>query len=461
MSSEYGRRDFLKMGAAVGSGLALGSMAVSGCANNSRVLTTKAKQLQAAPIEVVRVGVVGVGGRSISLIRPLLHIPNVEVKAVCDIEDWKIERAQDWVTKAGHPKPDGYCCGEWGFKKLCARDDLDLVVTATPWNWHVPVCVEAMKNGKHAATEVPAAVTIDGCWELVETSEKTQKHCVMLENTCYFREALMILNMVRKGLFGEMLHGEAGYQHYRINFCVLEKEGRLNWCGEHSRTRNGNLYPTHQMGPVAQWLNVNRGDRLDYMMSMSTKSRGMNIYAAEHELLGPDHPLAKMKYALGDINTTLIRTVNGCTITLYHDVQSPRPYDLIFRAQGTKGLAMGAQNQIYIHSRTPRNIGRGHTYEPMLETYSDEFEHPLWKAMESKAKKLGGHGGSDFLEMYRLVRALQTGTRTDYDVYDAADWSVISELSERSVANRGKTQDFPDFTRGAWKTREPLGIVEA
>jgi hypothetical protein len=233
---------------------------------------------------------------------------------------------------------------------------------------------------------------------------------------------------------------------------------KLSWAGKHAVERNGNLYPTHPIGPVGQWMNINRGDRFDYLVSMSGKSRGMNVFAAEK--FGRDHELAKMNYALGDINTTMIRTVNGKTIMLYHDVQAPRPYDLIFRCQGTKGISMGTRNEIFIHGRTDKAGGHKHAYESM-DNYKAEYEHPLWEAMENKAKQFGGHGGADYLEMYRLVRALQTGTYPDNDAYDCADWSVISELSERSVAKKSRPVDFPDFTRGAWKTRKPLGIIGA
>jgi hypothetical protein len=314
----------------------------------------------------------------------------------------------------------------------------------------VPICVAAMNAGKHTFTEVPAATTVDGCWELVETSERTGRHCVIMENCCYFRNAMMVLNMVRKGLLGEMLHCEAGYQHYRIANNVFDDKGNLLWCGDEEARRNGNLYPTHAVGPVGQWLNINRGDRFDYLVSISGKSRGLNLHAAEH--FGADHPLATREYALGDINTTLIRTANGCTVTLYHDTQAPRPYDLIYRAQGTKGLYMGTLDRIFIEGRSPGDGWEG------MEGYA-EFDHPLWKALESGAQGQG-HGGADYIMLHRLIRCLQTGTYPDIDVYDAADWSVISELSELSVANRGRSEDFPDFTRDRWKTREPLGIVE-
>jgi len=449
MGMHCDRRDFLRLGSGVAAGLALGSMAH---AETSTPPTDPPPDFTVAPIDPVRIGFVGIGKRGPSLLRALLQLEGIEIRAVCDVKEDRVAVGQDMVEQAGRPRPEGYAKGATDFKRMCERDDLDLVMNAAPWEWHVPICVAAMEAGKHAATEVPAAVTIDECWQLVETAERTRKRCVMLENCCYFRRALMVLNMVRKGLLGEMLHCEAGYQHYRIANNVFDAEGNMLWCGEHEARRNGNLYPTHPVGPVGQWLNINRGDQFDFLVSMSGKSRGLNLYAEKH--FGPDHPLAKKAYALGDINTTLIRTVGGCTVTLYHDTQAPRPYDLIYRAQGTNGLFMGTIDKIYIEGRS-----QPHQWEA-IEGYLEEYDHPLWKALETKA--LGhGHGGADFLTQYRLIQCLRTGAPTDSDVYDAAAWSVIAPLSELSVADRSRPKDFPDFTRGKYRTNAPLGIVEA
>lgn len=449
MGTQCDRRDFLRLSSTVGAGLVLGGAGLSGSASEPKGAPP---ELQVPPIETVRVGFVGIGKRGPSLIRALLELDGVEIRAVCDIKEDRVAFGQRMVEEAGRPKPEGYSQGDTDFKRMSERDDLDLVINAAPWHWHVPICVAAMEAGKHTATEVPAAVTVDECWQLVETAEKTGRHCVMLENCCYFRNVMMVLNMVRQGLLGEMLHCEAGYQHYRIGNNVFDSEGNLLWCGEHEARRDGNLYPTHPVGPVGQWLNINRGDRFDYLVSMSGKSRGLNIYAAKH--FGPDHPLATKKYALGDINTTLIRTVNGCTVTLYHDTQAPRPYDLIYRVQGTEGLYMGTLDKIYIEGRS-----EPHKWED-IEHYVEEYEHPLWKALASDT--LGhGHGGADYVMLYHLMKTLHMGTPTDSDVYDAAAWSVIAPLSEQSVADRSRPKDFPDFTRGKWKTSAPLGIVEA
>ena len=445
------RRDFVRFGAAAGVGAMLGS-AVSGCAHAGKRLGPAPAGLFAAPpIDRVRIGFVGVGGMGSGHVRNLLKIDGAELRAVCDIVPEKVERIQKWVQEAGQPKPAGYSRGDTDFVRMCEEQDLDLVYTATPWRWHVPVCLAAMKNGKHAATEVPAAVTMDECWQIVEAAEKCRKHCVMMENCCYGRSEMMVLNMVRKGLFGELIHGEGGYLH-DLRGVKFSPHGEGLWRRDHSMTRDGNLYPTHGLGPIAQWMNINRGDRFDYLVSMSSMSRGLNLYAAEQ--FGDDDPRATMDYALGDVNTCLIRTVKGRTITLVHDCSSPRPYSRINMIQGTKGVFRGYPDRIHIERRTS-----GHNWES-LEGYTEEYDHPLWKANAEQA--LGaGHGGMDYIEDFRLIHCLRNGLPLDMDVYDAAAWSVVSELSERSVANRSRPVDVPDFTRGRWKTYPPLGIVEA
>ena len=446
----FSRRDFIKIGAAAGLGTAIAGQMISGCAKGARTLTSDAKLPNVDPIPTVRVGFVGVGHQGSSHVRNYLNIEGVEIKAICDLVPEKVERMQNWVTERGFPKPTGYSRGEYDFKRMCEEEDLDLVFTATPWRWHVPVCVAAMQNGKHAATEVPAAVTIDECWQLVENAEKYNKHCVMMENCNYGRSEMMIYNMVRQGLFGEVLHGSCGYLHDLRNLKVGNSyEGQ--WRIYHSIKRDGNLYPTHGLGPIANCMDINRGDQFSYLVSMSSNARGLSLFAAEH--LGPDHKFAKQKYALGDINVSLIKTVKGLTITLYHDTNLPRPYSRINLLQGTQGLVQGYPDQIHIEGRS-----QPHHWEP-LENYREEFDHPLWKNVGDKARG-AGHGGMDYLEDYRLVQALRTGTPTDMDVYDAAALSCVSELSEKSVANKSNSVDFPDFTRGMWKNRSPLKIME-
>ena len=420
MNDHCDRRSFVKTAAAAGTAWALGQAC----------LAADALDVRARPMDQVRIGLVGIGSRGSWLLRLLLDLEGVAIKAVCDIIPDRVAKAQDNVAAAKQPRPTGYSRGETDFRRLCETEELDLVINATrPWKWHVPISVAAMTAGKHAATEVPAAETIEECWQLVETAQERQKYCVMLENCCYFREVMLVHSMLRKGLFGELRHCEAGYQHYGGR-ARPATPGRPR----EAKVRTANSYPTHPIGPVAQWMDINRGNRFDYLVSMSADGTGSNRSA--------------------DINTSLIRTVQGQTITLYFDTKLPRPYDLIYRVQGTRGICMATSDKIYIEGRSPKPD----TWEPM-DAYYKEFEHPLWKGLGEKAARRGGHGGGDWLEMHRWIKALRTGPPPDMDVYDAATWSCITELSEKSVATRSSPMDFPDFTRGRWKTTPPIGII--
>jgi len=445
------RREFIKLGAIAGVGTALTSLKAQEKANTGRQTEPRNSQFKVPPMDPVRIGFVGVGGMGSAHIRNLLKVKGAEIKAVCDIVPEKVARVQQWVVEAGFPKPSGYSRDEHDFIRMCEKEDLDLVYTATPWKWHVPICVAAMKNGKHAATEVPAAVTVDECWELVETAEKTGKHCVMMENCNYGRTEMIILHMARKGLLGELQHAECGYLH-DLRALKFGFKGEGLWRAYHSIYRDGNLYPTHGLGPVMQWMNINRGDQFDYMVSMSCTSRGLNVYAEAH--FGKTDPRALQDYKCGDVNVSLIRTKLGRTITLVHDCNTPRPYSRIDLLQGTKGIVRGYPEQkIHIEGLSP-----AHQWEP-LSNFKKAFDHPLWVANESKMIGAAGHGGMDYLEDHRLVHCLMNGLPLDTDVYDAAAVSVVSQLSERSVANRSRSMEIPDFTRGLWKTNAPLGLI--
>ncbi len=405
------------------------------------------------PLDPLRIGFVGVGGMGTNHITNLVRMPGVIIQAVCDTCEAHAERASAIVQKAGQPAPTLYTRGERDFERLCAEEDLDLVYTATPWEWHTTICVTAMQNGKHAATEVPAAVTLEECWQLVETAEATGRLCMMSENCCYDRPEMMILAMVRRGLLGELLHAECGYLH-DLRATKFEGENEGLWRRAHSERRNGDLYPTHGVGPVAQCMNINRGNRLTRLVSMSTRSTGLKRYATR--TFGADSPLAQTDYALGDVVTTLIQTAQGQTIVVKHDTDSPRPYSRDILVQGTNGIVcVYPEELIHIEGRTA-----GHGWEP-LESYRAEFEHPLWVHALSNLEGIGGHGNMDYLVDYRLTQCLRAGAPPDMDVYDAATWSAISALSERSIAIGSQPVDFPDFTRGAWEHREPLGIVTA
>lgn len=444
------RRDFVKVAAAAGVGaVCAGAMSKAG-AQTPQLGTAADMLFTTPPMERVRIGYVGVGGMGSNHVRNLLRIEGAEIKAICDIVPEKVAAMQEATVKAGQPKPAGYSNGEYDFKRMCEEEDLDLVYTATPWEWHAPVCVAAMENGKHAATEVPATVTLEECWQLVEVAEKQKKHCVMMENCCYDRPEMMVLNMVRRGLLGELIHGECGYLH-DLRDVKFSKGGEGLWRRAHGWTRDGNLYPTHGIGPLAHYANINRGDQFTYLVSMSSKSRGLQEYAQER--LAPDDARRNETHKLGDVNVSLINTVSGVTITIIHDTNLPRPYSRLNMIQGTKGIFCGYPDRVFIEGRS-----EGHEFQT-AEAYMKEFDHPLWKANEKDA--LGaGHGGMDYIEDFRLIQCLRNGWPLDFNVYDAAAWTAIGPLSEKSVANGSAPVEFPDFTRGAWKTAPMIDPIE-
>ena len=404
----------------------------------------------------VRIGLVGVGQRGTGLVKTLLDVPGVEIPAICDINEEHLQSAQAIVEKSGRKRPEGYASGPEDYLRLVGREDLDAVMTATPWEMHTPVAVAAMKARKYVATEVPAAITLEQCWELVNTSEQTGMPCMMLENDCFGRGALMALNLVEQGVLGEVIHCEGGYDH-DIRAGLL-RNGELSWRGMHALRRNANLYPTHPIGPIAWWTGINRGDRFTYLTSMSSKSRGLSRYAAKR--FGPDNIYAKRQFASGDVNTSLIMTEKGVTVTLNHDTQLPRPYSdsgdtkiplMVQRLQGTEGIFFGSLEKIYIDGRSPE-----HKWEDAAPYY-EQYEHFLWKAL-GEAARSSSHGGEDYVELHQFVRAVRNKIPTPVDVYDAATWSAIVPLSERSVAAKSAAVDFPDFTRGKWKTQRPLNL---
>lgn len=447
------RREVLAGAAGTSALLAGGVGAVASQTTNEPAIPAEPGLLAAPPVPTVRIGFVGVGGMGSVHVKNLLEVgrvsPGVEIRAVCDIRSEHAERAREWIREAGAPEPALYTRGERDFERMCAEEDLDLVFTATPWRFHVPVCLAAMEAGKHAATEVPAATTIEDCWALVETAERTRRHCVMMENCNYGRWEMLVFHLARLGVLGEILHAEGGYLH-DLREVKFSDRGEGLWRRAHSRRRNGNLYPTHGLGPVANCLDIGRGDRFDYLVSMSGPSRGLQDYAREHFPAGA--PEREETFALGDVNLSLIRTVRGRTITVVHDTNLPRPYSRIHLVQGTKGLFSGYPNRAYIEGRSPE-----HRWED-AETLLEDYEHPLWRAATGEGAG-GGHGRMDYLEDYRLVRCLQEGLPTEMNVYDAAALSAVTDLSERSVADRSRPADFPDFTRGAWERFPPLPVV--
>lgn len=438
------RRDFITRTAVGGAALVTANEVLN--LNPAAIAATGATPTMMSvpfePRERVKMGIIGVGGRGTSLLHDLLAVDNVEVKAICDLVAEKVERAQKSVTDAGQPKPSGFNKGDWDFKNL-TQLDLDIVYIATPWNWHVPMATDAMKNGKHAAVEVPAASTLEECWDLVNTSEATRKHCVILENCCYGSSEMMVLEMVRDGFFGEITHGEAAYLH-DLRGILTSPEGEGLWRRFPHMQRNGNLYPTHGLGPVAHYMEINRGDRFDYMVSVSSAEASLSAYVKAKFPEGD--PKRAEKYVCGDMNTSIIKTVKGRSILLQHDVVNPRPYSRLNTILGTKGAFADYPPRVFQDGQKDEDWQK-------IDAFREKYEHRFWKSTGELAQKVGGHGGMDFIMNYRLMDCLKRGLPPDIDVYDAAAWSAPTPLSEASVAGNGAPQKFPDFTRDRWKTR--------
>jgi predicted dehydrogenase len=356
-----------------------------------------------------------------------------------------LEKAQQIIEDAGYPSADTYT-GEKDWKKICERDDIDLIYVCTHWDLHTPIAVYAMEQGKHVVTEVPAAITIEECWQLVNTSEKTRRHCMQLENCNYDFFELATLNMVRQGLLGEIVHAEGAYIHdLRTNNFNEGKDGYWKmWRLRHLQNRNANLYPTHGFGPICHILNIHRGDKMEYLVSLSSDQFGMTEYAKEK--FGEDSDYANREYKKGDMSTTLIKTKKGKSILIQHDVTSPRPYSRIHMLSGTKGFVQ----KWPIQGIALEPNAHSFMSDEEMETLLAEYEHPITKEVGELARKVGGHGGMDFTMDYRLIHCLRNGLPLDQDVYDAAEWSAIIELSEKSIENQSASIKIPDFTRGAW-----------
>ena len=441
------RRHFLELGAMAAAALGLEKSA------EAETAAPSAKSVLDLAFKATnpRIGFIGVGGRGTSLLEDFLAA-DAHILAICDIVAEKATHAKSMVEKAGQPAPELYTAGDYAFEKLAAREDLDLVVIATPWDWHVKMAVYSMLHGKHVAVEVPAAGTLEDCWRLVDTSEKTQRHCIMLENCCYGYNETLLLNMIRAGRLGDLLYGEAAYLH-DLREELFSNKGEGLWRRTVHTQRDGNLYPTHGLGPVANYMGINRGDRFLYMVSMSSPQRGLDEYRKSH--LQPGDPRQAEKYITGDLNTSLIKTANGLTITLKHDVSNPHPYDRINAIGGTLGVFADYPPRIYLEGQ------KGDEAWTTIDPFKEQYENALWKKEGEIARKLGGHGGMDFIMVYRLLQCFREGLKPDMDVYDAASWSAPSPLSRWSVTNGSAPAKFPDFTRGAWKKRSgsPIGLV--
>ena len=479
--SDASRREFLKASMLAGLGATLAG-AAGGCATkpgtapasfNGGVLSgdytsTRPRpsgqkpvhDLTTKPLDKVRVAVIGLH-RGLTHVTCCSGIEFAEVVAVCDIIDDRAQAAANVVEKRTGKRPVIYSGDENVWEKMVSRDDIDAVYIATPWAWHVPMALGAMAHGKHAFIEVAAALTVDDCWKLVDASERTQLHCVMLENCCYGEDELFVLNLARQGVFGRLTHGECAYLHdLRTVLFALGTEG--DWRRNYHWQYNGNLYPTHGLGPVAQYLGVGRGDQFQYIVSVSSEEMSLTHYRDEEKPNGGRH--AAEKYVCGDMNTSLIKTVQGRTIMVQHDVVSPRPYSRINALYGTEAVFFGYPARLSVNH--PKTYGlEADSSEDWLsdkdhKAMRDQFTHPMWKKLATRAKG-AGHGGMDFVMSWRLLDCLRRGVTPDSVVYDAAAWSSIIETSVHSVAGGSVPIAIPDFSRGLWKSLQPLGIAEA
>ena len=410
----------------------------------------------------LKIAIIGVGLRGQNHLALILQRDDVELVAIADVDSRMLDSAKAMIAKSGKAMPKVFTGDDHAWKKLLEIKDLKSVLIATPWEWHKAMILAALDAGlKYVASEVMIGITLQDHWDVVQAAEKHEAQVMMLENVCYRRDVMAVLNMVRQGIFGEILHLQGGYQHdlreVKFNDGVKPYGGGVEfnekgfsearWRTNHSVHRNGDLYPTHGIGPVAQCIDINRGNRFLKLNSFSTKAKGLHKYIVDKG--GAEHPNAKVNFRLGDIVTTTINCANGETIILQHDTNSPRPYSLGFRVQGTNGLWMDVNKSIYVEG-----VSKAHQWESAT-TWLDKYDHPLWKKY-SKDAEGAGHGGMDFFVLHAFIEAAKRGEPTPLDVYDAAAWSAITPLSEQSIEMGNETVDFPDFTSGKWMSRKPV-----
>jgi predicted dehydrogenase len=438
------RRKFIHTGGslAVATSLNGRSFAQNGTENSSSMVDVPFDKREP------RIAFVGVGGRGTSLLKNLLAADG-KVIGICDVVEEKAASASALVEAAGQRKPSIYTDGPRAFETMLARNDIDLVIVATPWALHAPVALFAMTHGHDVAIEVPGVLTIEDCWQIVETSEKTRKHCLMLENCCYGYNETLVLRMIQAGLLGDLLYGEGAYLH-DLRKILFSDEGEGLWRRAEHTMRDGNLYPTHGLGPVANYMGINRSDRFSYLVSMSSPQKSLDQYRKAN--LSSSDVRMKERYITGDMNTSLIKTSRGLTITVKHAVSTPHPYDRVNQIAGTKGIFMDYPPRLYLDGQSGGEEWGG------IEKYK-AYEHPLWRRQGELAQKLGGHGGMDFIMLYRLLQCVREGLPPDMDVYDAAAWSAVQPLSVSSVSQGSAPVEFPDFTKGRWQHRPVSAIA--
>ena len=444
------RRNFIKKTTLLGAGIALTPTLTFG---------------NTMGIQKVKVALIGVGLRGTNHLSNVLLRDDVLVTAICDIDPARIKIALEKIEESGQEKPEVFGNSDYDYRNLLELKNVDAVIIATPWLWHTRMAKDAMLAGKYTGLEVSAANTLEECWDLVNTHEKTGTHLMLLENVNYRRDVMAVLNMVKQNVFGEMVHFRCGYQH-DLRFVKLN-DGKTaygkgvefgekgisesKWRTQHSLLRNADVYPTHGVGPVATMIDVNRGNRFVSLTSHATKGIGIHNYIVEHG--GKDHPNAKLKFKQGDVITTTIETANGETIIVTHDCNLPRPYSLGFRVQGANGLWEVDGNRMYIEGKS-----KPHQWDE-ADAWLKKYDHPLWQKFGEYAQN-AGHGGMDFFVINSFIESVKQNIAPPIDAYDAAAWSAITPLSELSIENNGEPQDFPDFTRGQWVKRKPYNWMK-
>jgi predicted dehydrogenase len=454
--SKINRRSFLQNAALASAALATPSIIKA--EETTQILENKPTE----PKKTLRIGFIGTGMRGQGHVEAAMMRQDCEVVAIADPEPRMVADCLKMFKDKGVKAPKVYGNGNFDYLKLLEDKTIDAVVISSPWEWHTQQAVAAMRAGKYVATEVCGGFSLDECWQLVNVQEETGAHLMFMENVCYRRDVMAVLQMVREGLFGEMIHLEGGYEHdlrgvkfndgvtpYNSGVEFGEKGfSEAKWRTKHSVARNGELYPTHGIGPAAMYININRGNRFMYLTSMASKAVGLHNYVVNHPKGGPNHPNAQVKFNLGDVVITQIKCANGETVMLTHDTNLPRPYSLGFRVQGSKGIWMDVNESLMIEGKT-----KPHEWEA-AEAWLKKYDHPLWKKYGEDAKT-AGHGGMDFFVFNHFVESAKRNQAPQIDVYDAATWLAITPLSEASIATGSTPQPFPDFTRGRWMDRKP------
>lgn len=449
------RRSFLQSAVLAGAAVALPTLGHTTPDAGPALLPRK-------PKSKINLGFIGTGLRGQSHVELALLRDDCEVVAIADPQQVMVDACLKMFDDKKVKRPKVYNNGDYDYLEMLKDKEIDAVLIATPWEWHTQQAVAAMQAGKYVALEVAGAFSVDECWQLVNTHEATGTHLMFLENVCYRRDVMAVLQMVREGLFGELVHFECGYQHdlRAVKFndgknpygggVEFGEKGfhEAKWRTKHSVARNGDLYPTHGVGPVAMYANINRGNRFTYLSSTASKARGLHSYITEHPQGGASHPNAKVKFLLGDVVTTVLKTANEETVIISHDTNLPRPYSLGFRVQGTRGIWMDLNKSLLIEGKT-----KEHQWEE-AKTWLEKYDHPLWKRYGADAKT-AGHGGMDFFVFHHFIECAKQNIAPQIDVYDAATWMAITPLSEASIALGSAPQAFPDFTRGRWIDRKP------